>query len=127
MGPACLLDTNVVIGFFDTSLPVAGQRFVAGLQPVISVITHIELFSNPRISATELAQLRQFVALATVHSDLDPALVEAAITVRQRHKVKTPDAIIAATALVRGLMLVTRNTRDFEQIDGLTVINPFLL
>ena len=35
-----------------------------------------------------------------------------------------PDAQIAATALVNGLTLVTRNVRDFEGI-GVTVLNPW--
>ena len=35
------------------------------------------------------------------------------------------DAIIAATALVHGFSLVTRNTKDFETIKGLPLINPW--
>jgi predicted nucleic acid-binding protein len=38
-----------------------------------------------------------------------------------------PDAQIAAIALAANLMLVTRNTKDFERIDGLQVINPWQL
>jgi len=38
-----------------------------------------------------------------------------------------PDAQIAAIALQHGLQLLTRNTKDFEQIAGLELINPFLL
>jgi toxin FitB len=34
------------------------------------------------------------------------------------------DALIAATALVHGLTVVTRNTRDFEPI-GVAVLNPW--
>ena len=34
------------------------------------------------------------------------------------------DALIAATALVHGLTIVTRNTRDFEAF-GTQVLNPF--
>jgi predicted nucleic acid-binding protein len=34
------------------------------------------------------------------------------------------DAMIAATALVHNLTVVTRNVRDFERL-GLTAINPF--
>ncbi|MCB1588154.1 MAG: type II toxin-antitoxin system VapC family toxin [Xanthomonadales bacterium] len=34
------------------------------------------------------------------------------------------DAMIAATALVHGLTVVTRNTRDFEVL-GVDVLNPF--
>lgn len=39
---------------------------------------------------------------------------------RDRH-----DALIAATALVHGLVLVTRNLKDFVGIDGLMIENPF--
>jgi toxin FitB len=35
-----------------------------------------------------------------------------------------PDAMIAATALMHNLMVVSRNVRDFERL-GLTAINPF--
>jgi hypothetical protein len=35
------------------------------------------------------------------------------------------DALVAATALLHGLTLVTRNTPDFDWIDGLTLLNPF--
>lgn len=34
------------------------------------------------------------------------------------------DAMIAATALVHGLTVVTRNVRDFESF-GVTLLNPF--
>ena len=36
-----------------------------------------------------------------------------------------PDAIIAATALVHGMTVVTRNTRDFEPT-GVALFNPWL-
>jgi toxin FitB len=35
------------------------------------------------------------------------------------------DALIAATALVHGLVMVTRNQRDFERFAGLRVTNPW--
>lgn len=35
------------------------------------------------------------------------------------------DAYIAATALVHGLSVVTRNVRDFARFDGLVVIDPW--
>jgi len=34
------------------------------------------------------------------------------------------DAVLAATAMVHGLTLVTRNVRDFAEFD-LTIVNPF--
>ena len=41
------------------------------------------------------------------------------------HPISTEDAQIAAIALVAGLTLVTRNTKDFAQIAGLTQLNPW--
>ncbi|MBL7803801.1 MAG: hypothetical protein JNL02_08720 [Saprospiraceae bacterium] len=44
---------------------------------------------------------------------------------RRSFKIKLPDAIIAATALVHELDLVTRNREDFSKISNLTVLNPY--
>jgi len=35
------------------------------------------------------------------------------------------DAMIAATALAHGFILATRNTRDFDRIAGLRLLNPW--
>ena len=34
-------------------------------------------------------------------------------------------ALIGATALVHGMTVVTRNTRDFDRFEGLDVLNPW--
>jgi predicted nucleic acid-binding protein len=39
--------------------------------------------------------------------------------------ISVEDAQIAAIALCHGLALATRNTRDFETITGLTLLNPW--
>jgi predicted nucleic acid-binding protein len=44
---------------------------------------------------------------------------------RQGRAISTEDAQIAAIALTAGLTLVTRNTKDFENIHGLSVVNPW--
>jgi predicted nucleic acid-binding protein len=55
---------------------------------------------------------------------LDEPVIQQTIRLRQQHRVKLPDAIIAATALVHGLPLLTRNTADFSALPGLTLLNP---
>jgi predicted nucleic acid-binding protein len=45
------------------------------------------------------------------------AVAERAFTLRRDRKLKVHDATILATAQVAGLLLVTRNTRDFSPSD----------
>jgi len=44
---------------------------------------------------------------------------------RRNSKIKLPDAVIAATCIARGMILVTRNEKDFRNISELLVFNPF--
>ena len=49
-----------------------------------------------------------------------------ALRTRLGRPISVEDAQIAAVALAHGLVLATRNTRDFELIEGLSVVNPWL-
>jgi predicted nucleic acid-binding protein len=55
--------------------------------------------------------------------DVDVALACASLTVPDSRPER--DALIAATALVHGLCLVTRNMRDFQNT-GLTLLDPWV-
>jgi predicted nucleic acid-binding protein len=45
---------------------------------------------------------------------------------RQGSPISVEDAQIAAIAVTGGLVLATRNTRDFAGIQGLTLVNPWI-
>ena len=71
--------------------------------------------------------VEEFVSLATI-LPLDEKVKNKAIDLRRtQRKLKLADAIIAATALVYGLTIITNNTRDFKNISGLDIIDPHLL
>lgn len=56
---------------------------------------------------------------------LEKNIVDKVIRIRQNHKIKLPDAIILATALVNHFTLVTANGSDFLNIDNrLEIFNP---
>ena len=57
--------------------------------------------------------------------DLTSEIIDKTISIRKKYKIKLPDAIIAATALVYDLILFSRNTADFKNIQELKVINPY--
>ncbi len=56
--------------------------------------------------------------------NISPHVIEECVKLRKGKKIKTPDAIIAATALANKLILVSHNTFDFKNIKGLKVIDP---
>lgn len=86
----------------------------------LSVINKIELLGFSKVEQ----DLIDFVACSNIHQMAD-VIVDKTIEVRSLYKIKLPDAIIAATALANGLTLVSRNTKDFKNIQGLEVIDPY--
>jgi len=57
---------------------------------------------------------------------LDAEIADQWGCLRARHRtLPAIDSLLAATALTRGLTIVTRNTIDFAGIDGLKVLNPW--
>ena len=58
---------------------------------------------------------------------IDEAVIDKTISIRQAKKIGLGDAIIAATALQHNLKLMTHNTKDFKDIEGLQLIDPYEL
>jgi len=101
---SALLDTNAILyllgGRVAEPLP-AGQYYV-------SVISEIELLSYPLLDAAEEDRIRSFLSEAAL-IELTPSVRTAAIELRRQHKLKVPDAIIAASALTLGVELLTND------------------
>lgn len=91
--------------------------------PNISVTTKIEVLRF-NTSDTIYNVLKSFINESTVF-DLSEDVVDKTIAICKANRIKLPDAVIAATALVYDLILVTRNTSDFKHIDGLKLVDPW--
>ena len=122
-----LLDTNTIIDFLNSKLPLNANQLMFSLEPKISVITQIELFSSSKISDAELKELDSFIEIVTIYDKIDAKIVSISINLRKKYKIKLPDAIIAATAILYNLILITRNIKDFENITEIQTINPYEL
>jgi len=55
---------------------------------------------------------------------VDLAIAELGAEMRAMHRLSVNDSLIAATAKVHGLILVTRNVSDFAPT-GIQVVNPW--
>ena len=118
-----VLDSNILI---EAAKP-GGERlapYLAHPEACISIVSRIEALGYHLLKNGEDAVIRQSLA-GLPELGLDAEIAERAITLRQQKKMGLGDAIIAATALVHGLTLVTRNVDDFKHIAGLDVTNPF--
>ena len=120
-----LLDTNFVINYFKGIYEGTARTFtdmVINETTFISVITRIELLGWQSLSAADELTINDFITDSIVFS-LEEAIIQQTIILRKSKKIKLPDAIIASTALVHNLQLVTHNIQDFGNIDGLIVID----
>ncbi len=123
-----LADSNTIIDYVgnkmpDTALLVLDGYFDDNLS--ISIVSKIEVLGFNG-EEDELKSLADFIALASIVF-VDDTIADKTIELRKAYRIKLPDAIIAATALIYGLVLITRNTDDFINIDGLTCIDPYTL
>ena len=126
MGTKYLMDSNVIIDFLDSKLPVTGMGFVSevvDMIPNISVISQIEVLRyQAPIHASRV--LSAFVESSSVYP-LDNDIVPLTIDICKHRKIKLPDAIIAATDIFYNFTLLTRNLDDFKNIPSLRFVNPW--
>jgi len=121
MGQKYLIDTNVILDFMGGKLPTKSEDFLSKIideQINISVINKIELlgFSN---AEQVLIDLVNFAAVYHINDEI----IDKTIELRKKYKIKIPDAIIAATAVVNDLALISHNFKDFQKITELNFIN----
>ena len=112
-----LLDTNIIIYYFNglTDDQQVDELLVNSFN--ISIISKIEFLGwNGFLTDQLLYQRAQsFITHAKVFN-LDAQIANKTIELRQQYKIKTPDAIIAATALIHRLGVATNNIDDFKRL-----------
>ena len=118
-----LLDSNILIYGADDGEPRL-DAILDRTDLAVASVTRIVTLGFHRPSETERAWLSAAIGRMKVLA-LSDAVEERAIALRQGRKMGLADAVIAATALVHGLRLVTRNVDDFKHIPGLDLDNPF--
>jgi predicted nucleic acid-binding protein len=102
-----VLDTNIIAGYakgVEASTRLIDERGEVGL--FTSVISRMELISPLNLPPDEKLRILQFLEQVTV-AGLNEDVEETAILIRGQTKIKLPDSIIAATAVVLEAPLFT--------------------
>jgi len=111
-----LVDTDVFVDHLRGS-----RKIVAGGDRVVySVVTRCELFAGRE---TEEGTVRRLLE-PFEELPVDRSIAERAGRLRRTSGLRTPDALIAASALEHTLTLVTRNVGDFKAARGLKIREP---
>jgi predicted nucleic acid-binding protein len=99
-----VLDTNIVLYLLGGKLlkPLPAGSYA------VSVITEIELLSFGGLEPSEEAVIREFLSGVSL-VELDSTVRAQAIKLRKQHRLKVPDAIVAASAIVLGVELLTND------------------
>lgn len=104
-----VVDTNILIDYLNGS--DEARRELDSFDAIyISLISWMEILVGAQ--GDDESEIREFLRRFRVHP-VDDGVAERAVEIRRRDKIRLPDAIIWATAQHLGLMLVTRNKRDF--------------
>ena len=112
MGPVnALFDSNILIRFLNEKQRSILDDLFAGREKLaISRVTWIEVLLGRRSGDEQT--LRAFLRGFQVE-EITPETADKAVELRRTTRLKLPDALIYATALVTNRTLVTLNTRDF--------------
>ena len=121
-----VFDTAAIIGSLKK---YPGYPDLKGMYPdadlFISEITEIELLSYWGITTDEESNIKRFLSDLVI-IPLTPEIKQKTILFRRRARCKTPDSIIAATAILIDALLITPDVKlgkvTFPQFKAITIV-----
>jgi predicted nucleic acid-binding protein len=102
-GTKIILDTNTLLFYLQGKLAVKNDISEIG----ISIITKIEYLVNPSLGLKDIHLFNSLEEYINVYylSAKEDAIFKETIKIRKKYKLKLPDSIIAATAIVNNATL----------------------
>lgn len=122
-----LLDTNILIYYIAEEIPdneINKIENIINTSFNISIISEIEILGYNKLTEKEIKNIENFLGFANIIS-LNNELKSLIVQIMRENKIKLPDAVIAATAIKNNLILITRNSKDFENINNIRIYNPY--
>ncbi|MEO8133815.1 MAG: type II toxin-antitoxin system VapC family toxin [Betaproteobacteria bacterium] len=105
-----LFDTHILIDYLN-GIAAAKRELDLYESHAVSIVTWREVMigGEPELADATRGFLNRFTSIP-----ISEGIAGRAVELRRERRLKLPDAIILATSLETGLMLVTRNTKDFS-------------
>ena len=118
-----LIDSNIIIIASKlTNVEVLNYLRIHEKSLYVSIVSKIEVLGYHQLKQVEKEFLENFFNSIPV-LQLDFAIAEKAIQLRQQKPISLADSVLAATALVNDLTLFTDNTKDYAGIKGLKLLS----
>ena len=119
-----LLDSVILIDHFNSVEAATTFLGEHGSECAVSVITRAEVLAGFTLRTEPLA--RELLDVFP-HLPITAEIADLATSLRRSERWKLPDALQAAVAVQLGLILVTRNSRDFKVGGTVDVVMPYRL
>jgi len=117
-GVDLFVDTNILINLAEGKKEV--DQYLEGNNLFVSVITEIELLGWHKITNPQKSFFHELLSDCTLIGLTKP-IKELAIELKQKHKIKLPDAVILGSAIHLDIPLITLD-QGFEKIKDLNLI-----
>ena len=117
-GNSLFVDTNILLYFLKGNEEVV--ELISDKDLTISFITELELLSFPKLTTETENQIKELLRNCTI-AELKQDIKELTIEVRRKHRLKLPDAIIAASAYSYKLPLITAD-KEFQKLQEMNII-----
>ncbi len=117
-----LLDSNSIIYSIKPEFTKL-RALIAEHSPAVSAISYVEVLGYHQLTESDEQDFMDFFDTARI-IPVSQAVLEQAVKLRQERKMSLGDSIIAATAIVDDLTLITANTADFKWIPNIKLLDP---
>ena len=117
-----LLDSNIIIYAVQND-DLDLLELVQSPESFASIVSYIEVLGYHALKEENKHAFGRIFETVEI-LDLTPDVAERATVLRQQRRMGLGDSIIAATALVHNLILITHNTSDFQWINNLDLYDP---
>ena len=118
-----LLDTNILIYLYDNLLSESLIEKLRNSSLDSCNIIIVEVLGYKPIDEEDARYFQDLFSTMNNHI-FNKEVTNKVIELRKTNKIKLPDAIIAATAIINDLELWTHNIEDFKNIPSLKIFDP---